>query len=190
MANVLEGIEYRTLKAQLPSWVAEENYEEWADCGGMTDFPTGTEFRVKEETVYVVTFNSRKDLETEDKTRAMARVAKLIEDDFEVSINKYVKTKPHVAAYMADNNIQFKLSGSDRWLNSPHFGGKAVGSPIRFRKRPDTYFDVSVQTGIAQSKLTFDDVDDLSTYLDRQLRTSDNNIVITRRAYGTLISAY
>lgn len=190
MANVLEGIEYRTLKAQLPSWQVEENYNDWADCGNLTEFPSGTEFRVKEEIEYVVTFNSRKDTVTSDKTKAMARVAKLIEDDFEVSVNKYVKTAPHVATFLSDNGIQFKLVGSDKWVNPPHFGGTAVGSPIRFRKRPDTYFDVSIKAGIAQSNLTFDDVDELTKYLDRQLRTSDNNIVITRRAYGTLISAY
>lgn len=189
MANVLDGIEYRTLKAQLPSWRVEENYNDWADCGSLTEFPSGTEFRVKEEMEYVVTFNDRKDTSTPDKTKAMARVSKLIEDGFEVSLNKFVKTQPGIATFMSENNIQFKLSGSDRWLNPPHFGGTAMGSPIRFRKRPDTYFDVSVKAGIAQSNLTFDDVDELSKYLDRQLRTSDNNIVITRRAYGTTVFA-
>jgi hypothetical protein len=189
MPNVLEGVEYRTLKSQLPSWRVEENYNEWLPCGSLTEFPSGTEFRVKEELEYVVTFNSRKDLSTPDKTKAMARVAKLIEDGFEVSVNKYAKTQPGIASFLSDNNIQFKLSGSDKWLNPPHFGGVAQGSPIRFRKRPDTYFEVQIKTGIAMSSLTFDDVDELSKYLDRQLRTSENGFTVTRRHYGITVNS-
>lgn len=184
MANVLDGVEYRTLKAQLPSWRNDENYNDWADCAGMIDFPSGTEFRVKEETEYVVTFNSRKDTSTPDKTRAMARVSKLLEDGFEVSVDKFVKTHPGIATYLSARGIQFKLKASDKWLNPPNFGGKAVDSPIRFRKRPDSYFQVDVKTGIALSTITFDDVDELDKYVSRQLRTSENNITITRRPYG------
>lgn len=181
---ILDGIQYRTLKAQLPSWRVEENYNDWADCGTLYEFPSGTEFRVKEEIEYVVTFNDRKDTSTPDKTKAMARISKLIEDGFEVSLNKFVKTQPGVATYLSDQGVQFKLVGSDKWLNPPHFGGTAIGSPIKFRLRPSVYWEVSVKTGIAQSILNFDDVDELDKYISRQLRTSDNNIVITRRAYG------
>lgn len=189
MANLLVGVQYRTLKAQLPSWRVEENYNEWQDCGHLTDFPSGTEFRVKPVISYKVTFNGKLDSSHEDKTRAMARVSKLTEDDFIVEVSKEVRASPGIATYLSDMNIQFKLAGSEKWMNPPHFGGTAVGSPIRFRKRPDTYFDVSIQTGIAQSRLTFDDVDELSKYLDRQLRTSDNNIVIQRRAYGLTVNS-
>lgn len=184
MANLLHELEYRTLKSQLPSWRVDDNYSEWSPCGDRTEFPDGTQYRVKEKLEYVVTFNSRKDLATEDKTRAMARVAKLIEDGLEVSINKYTKTSVGVASWLVDNNIQFKLSGAEKWTNATYFGDSNQGAAIKFRKRPDTYFEVSVKAGIVQSTLTFDDVDELSKYLDRQLRTSDNNFVIARRAYG------
>lgn len=184
MTNVLDGVQFRTLKAQLPSWRNEENYNEWTDCGEVTNFPSGTEFRVKEEIEYVVTFNSRKDTSTPDKHKAMARVAKLLEDDFEVSVNKFVKTQPGIATYLSDQMVQFKLAKSDKWMNPPHFGGKCVDSPIRFRKRPDTYFQVDIRNGIAMSTLTFDDVDELDKYVSKQLRTSENNISITRRTYG------
>ena len=187
MANVLEDIEYRILKTQLPSWRVDENYTEWTDCGQSTQFPDGTEFRIKEKTVYVVTFNSRKDLETEDKTRAMARVAKLLEDDFEVSINKFTRTVPHIGQFLAERNVQFKLKGSERWMSPNHFGGSNKGSAISFRFRPDHYFQVNVQNGIAISTLDFDDVDVVSDYVDRQLRTSENSIHITRRPYGITI---
>lgn len=187
MTNVLDGVQYRTLKAQLPSWRNEENYNDWEDCGNITEFPSGTEFRVKEEIEYVVTFNSQKDTSTPDKTKAMARVAKLLEDGFEVSVNKFVKTQPGIATYLSGQMVQFKLAKSDKWLNPPHFGGKCVDSPIRFRKRPDSYFNVDVRTGIAVSTLTFDDVDEVDKYVSRQLRTSDNTIIISRRAYGLSI---
>lgn len=185
MANVLEGIEYRTLKAQLPSWRAEENYSEWADCGNITEFPSGTEFRMKPIIEYVLTDSfDKKVLTSRDKTEAMAKVSSMLAEDKFVAIRKEHRATVGIATHLSDNLIQFRLIGSDKWLNPPHFGGKAVGSAIRFRKRPDTYLDVSIKAGIAQSNLTFDDVDELSKYLDRQLRTSDNNFVIQRRAYG------
>jgi len=183
--SVLNGVQYRTLKAQLPSWKVEENYNEWADCGTLTEFPSGTEFRVAPVIKYVVTDSfDKKVLTSGDKTEAMAKVSSMLAEGQFAAIRKEEPTSPGIAPYLSDQNVQFKLAGSDRWLNPPHFGGISVGSPIRFRKRPDTYFDVSMKSGIAQSNLTFDDVDELSKYLDRQLRTSDNNIVITRRAYG------
>lgn len=185
MANVLDGVQYRTLKAQLPSWRVEENYNEWDNCGNLTEFPSGTEFRVAPVIKYVVTDSfDKKVLTSGDKTEAMAKVASMLAEGTFAAIRKDALTSPGIATYLSDNSIQFKLVGSEKWLNAPHFGGKSVGSPIRFRKRPDIFWDVSVKTGIAQSNLTFDDVDDLDKYVSRQLRTSDNNIVITRRAYG------
>lgn len=190
MANVLEGVEYRTLKAQLPSWRAEENYNEWAACGTLTEFPSDTEFRVKPVIKYVVTDSfDKKVLTSGDKTEAMAKVSSMLAEDNFAAIRRDKLASPGIATFLADRGVQFKLSGSDKWLNPPHFSGKAVGSPIRFRLRPDTFFDVSIKVGISQANLTFDDVDELSKYLDRQLRTSDNNIVITRRAYGTTVFA-
>lgn len=184
MTNVLDGVQYRTLKAQLPTWKVDENYNDWEDCGSSTEFPSGTEFRVKEEIEYVVTFNSRKDTATPDKNKAMARVAKLLEDGFEVSVNKYAKTQPGIATFLTDKGVQFKLVKSDKWLNPPHFGGTAIASPIRFRKRPDSYFQVDIKNATSMSTIIFDDVDVLDTYVSRQLRTSDNNLIISRRAYG------
>jgi len=184
MPNVLEGIEFRELKAQLPSWRVDENFTEWQDTDGRVEFPTGTEFRIKEEVEYVVTFNSRKDTSTTDKTKAMARVAKLLEDDFEVTVNKFTRTQPSIGQYLVDKGVQFKLTGSEKWMAATHFGGSNQGARIKFRIRPDNYFSVQVKNGIALSELNFDDVDELETYLTRQLRTSENNIVITRRNYG------
>ena len=190
MPNVLEGVQYRTLKAQLPSWKVEENYNDWADCGSLTEFPSGTEFRVAPIIWYVLTDSfDKKILSSKDKTEAMAKVSSLLAEDKFVAIRKEVAASPGVAAYLADKSVQFKLAGSDKWLNPPHFGGKAVGSPIRFRKRPDTYFQVDIKQGITMSTLTFDDVDELTKYLDRQLRTSENNFTVTRRLYGTVITA-
>jgi len=190
MAHVLDGIEFRTLKAQLPSWRNDENYNEWTDCGSSTDFPSGTEFRIKPIVWYILTDSfDKKILSSKDKTEAMAKVSSLLAEDKFVAIRKEVAASPNIATYLADKSVQFKLVGSDKWLNPPHFGGKAIGSPIRFRKRPDTYFQVDVKTGIAMSTLTFDDVDELDKYISKQLRTSENNITITRRAYGTTVNA-
>jgi|SRR5438045_580723 len=185
MPNVLEGVDYRTLKSQLPSWRVEENYNDWLPCGSLTEFPSGTEFRVTPVIKYVITDSFDKYvLSSPNKTEAMAKVSSMLAEDKFVAIRKEEATSPGIATYLSDQVIQFKLIGSDKWLNPPHFGGTAVGSPIRFRKRPDNYFQVDIKTGIAMSTLTFDDVDELTKYLDRQLRTSENNIVITRRNYG------
>lgn len=184
MANLLDGLQYRELKAQLPSWRHDENYTEWLDCGNSNVFPSHTEFRVKPKLFYVVSFNGKLDTETEDKTKAMSRVAKLIEDGFTVSVSKEDATVPGVSQWLTDNDIQFKLAGSEKWLSGMYLPGVAVSAAIKFRKRPDTYYQVDVKNGIAQSILTFDDVDELSKYLDQKLRTSENNFVITRRPYG------
>lgn len=185
MANVLDGVEFRTLKAQLPSWRNEENYNDWTDCAATTEFPSGTEFRVAPVIKYVVTDSfDKRVLTSGDKTEAMAKVSSMLAEDKFAAIRKDALPSPGIATYLSDNNIQFKLVGSEKWLNAPHFGGQAGGSPIRFRKRPDTYFQVYVKTGIAMSTLTFDDVDELDKYVSKQLRTSENNITITRRPYG------
>lgn len=188
MANTLDGVQFRTMKAQLPSWRVEENYNDWADCGNVTNFPSGTEFRVAPVIKYVVTDSfDKRVLTSGDKTEAMAKVSSMLAEDKFASIRKEEATTPGIATYLADRSVQFKLTGSDKWLNPPHFGGTAIGSPIRFRKRPDTYFQVDVKTGIAMSTLTFDDVDELDKYVSKQLRTSENNIFITRRSYGTTV---
>ena len=184
MTNVLDGVQFRTYKADLPSWRNSENYTDWVDCGSTVQFPSGTEFRVTPCITYVVTDAIDKQLFEGNKNEAMSKVASMLADDTFAAIRKEVRTSPGVANYLSDQTVQFKLTGSEKWMNPVHFGGKAVGSPIRFRKRPDIFWEVSVKTGIAQSTINFDDVDELDKYVSRQLRTSDNNLVITRRAYG------
>lgn len=185
MANILDGIEFRMLKAQLPGWRTEENYGEWTACGAGDYFPSGTEFRVAPVIKYVVTDSFDKTvLASEDKNKAMAKVSSMLAEGKFAAIRRDELTSPGIAAYLSDQGIQFRLVGSDKWMNPPYFAGTAVDSPIRFRKRPDNYFSVRVTTGVSMAELTFDDVEELSKYLDRQLRTSENNITITRRSYG------
>lgn len=185
MANLLAGLQYRELKAQLPSWKNEENYTDWQDCGDLTNFPTGTQYRVKPETVYVVTDSfDKKVLTSRDKTEAMAKVSSMLAEDMFAGIRKEDKTKPSVAQYLTDNAIQFKLEGSDKWTNATYFGDSNMASRIQFRLRPDTYFELNVRQGISLSTLTFDDVDDVVKYVERQLRTSENNLTINRRFYA------
>jgi hypothetical protein len=170
MTNVLDGVQFRTLKVQFPSWRTEESYHPWQDCEQLTNFPSGTEFRVAPVTQYVVTDSfDKKVLTSKDKTEAMAKVSSMLAEDNFASIRRDETKLPHIAAYLSDQSIQFKLSGSDKWLNPPHFGGTAVGSAIRFRRRPDTYFQVDIKTGIAMSTLTFDDVDELPVHRHHDL---------------------
>lgn len=189
MTYVLEGVQFRELKTQLPSWTDAHNYRDWEDCNGRVDYPTGTEFRVKPVMHYVVTDSFDKViLTTTEKTAAMAKVATVVTSDNFAAVRKEVLTSPGIAQYLSNRGVQFKLTGSERWVNPPHFGGVAVGSPIRFRLRPDDYFQVDVKTGIAQSTLEFDDVDELEKYVSRMLRTSNNSIHVTRRPYGITLS--
>jgi hypothetical protein len=186
MANVLDGVQFRTLKAQLPSWRVDENYSDWMDCGDSTTFPSETEFRMAPVIKYVVTDSFDKVILTSgDKTAAMAKVSTMISEDRFATIRREEAATPGVAQYLSDRGVQFKLKNSDPWMSPAHFAGKNSDSVIWFRFRPDTYFQVQVKNGISLADLTFDDVDELTEYLDRQLRTSENDIHITRRAYGT-----
>lgn len=188
MSNLLDGLQYRLVKTQLPSWKPDENYGDWQDCDDCTSFPPGTQFRVAPKFVYTVTFNGRTDVATTtDKNHAMSRVAKLVDDGFSVQISKDEATTPTVSQWLADNKIQYKVGDQASWVIGTHFSGGAHTN-VKFRKRPDNYWQVSIKNGIAQSELNFDDVDDLEKYLIRQIRTSENNIFITRRSYGTILS--
>jgi hypothetical protein len=117
----------------------------------------------------------------------MAKVSSMLAEDKFATIRKEEAASPGIADYLSDKNVQFKMSKSGKWLNPPHFGGTAIGSAIYFRMRPDTYFSVSLKTGISQAVLTLDDVEQLAAYVDRQLRTSDNDLTITRRPYGNTL---
>jgi hypothetical protein len=190
MANLLDGVQFRTLKPGFPSWTAQqENYfSEWTDCADVTSFPDNTEFRVKPVHVYVVKCKDRTDIITEEKTRAMARVATLTEQNSNVSIFKETKPAPTIGQWLVDKNIQFKLGNSEKWNQGTYFGGANRGATIKFRTRPDYYWNVTIKTGIAQANLSFDDADELSKYIDRQIRTSESDFTITRRAYGITLA--
>lgn len=183
MKNILEGLQFRSPKPVLPSW-GQPKYTDWIDITRDSSFSTSTQFRVAPKFEYVVTFNGTTDVATTDKNRAMGRVASLVDQGFTVEIDKNELATQGVSAFLADRNIQYKLLGDNKWIHGQYFNNN-VTAPIEFRERPDYYWRVQVQNGIALSSLEFDDVDKLDKYISNQLRTSENNINITRVAYGT-----
>lgn len=187
MTFVLEGVQFREPKDQFPSWDGD-NYRDWEDCNGRVDYPTGTEFRLPPRFDFVVTDSFDKTvLKTENKTEAMARVSNMISDENFAAIRREQFAQITVAQFLAKKDIQLKQKGQNRWQSATHFSG-VTSSPTRFRFRPDDYFQVDVKTGIAQSTLDFDDVDELEKYVSRMLRTSNNSIHVTRRPYGITLS--
>lgn len=194
MDNILKGIQYRTLNPALPSWNVHV-YTEWLDVEpGLVTFPSGTEFRVKKEFTYEVwsavseEVEKKLDTKTSSKDKAMSRVATLAEEEHCVQLQKFERATPGLSTLLAERGVQFKAVGSDKWCHPNYLSTAGQGSPVVFRLRPDNYFEISISTGIASSKLDFDDIDALEKYLIRQLRTSENNIVITRRSYGFTLS--
>lgn len=182
MTNILEGIQFRELNPQLPSW-NRNAYTEWKDTNGETTFVTGTQFRIKPSFVYHVKADGNATLTNASKTVAMSDVSKLIDQGFTVTVQKLEESTTTVAGLLAKKNIQFKLTDSTEWRSATYLRDSGYEKYIQFRIRPDAYWEVSVGNGIAQSIITFDEVDVLDKYVSRQLRTSENNIFITRRSY-------
>jgi hypothetical protein len=189
MANLLKGLQYRELKQEMPNWRSYgtvKDFTEWTDCKDLTSFSTGTQFRVAPVFDYVVKIPGR--ISTIDnRDTAMGRVARALDEGHEVHVVKEEKATKSTGQFLTDNNIQYKTDGSGSWTSGNYFTG-GYSSRVHFRIRPDTYFQVDIKTGIAQSTLNFDDVEELAKYVDKQLRTSDNNIFITRRNYGLTLS--
>ena len=194
MTNVLDGIEYRTLNPNLPSW-NKDVYTDWLPAGNLTSFPSGTQFRVPPKFTYEVASRDNEnvqsvvELRTPSKDNAMKKVAQLVEEGKAVRLEKHEVPTLTASGHMAENHVQFKLAGQDKWTHAQYLtqGSMGVTSKIQFRARPDNYFQVDVKNGIALSTLDFDDVEELARYIDRQIRTSENNITITRRSYGARI---
>lgn len=184
MVNILEGLQFREPNPHMPSW--NEKYGDWKDAKGETVFSTGTQFRLEPKFEYVVRYNGTIGQKTPSKTNAMASVSTYIEQGFTVSLEKLDLTMPSVSEWLSTKKIQYQAIGQDKWVHGQYFshGPTGISNRMKFRLRPDTYFQVDIKNGIVMSTLEFDDVDKLSEYLDRQLRTSENNIVITRRSYG------
>lgn len=194
MANMFDGIQYRELKVNFTSW-QDDNYTAWQDCGDLTNFATGTQFRVKPVFDYEVTITTndslavKTDIRTTSKDKAMSRVATLVEEGKRVRIDKKERATAGVSTLLSERGAQFKVLGSNKWVHPNYLSTAGQGSPIQFRLRPDTYFEVLVASPASpmsaqiSSTLTFDDVEDVVNYISRQLRTSENNFSIKKRAY-------
>lgn len=185
MSNFLKGLQYRERKHELPTF-HDEGFTAWKDVTDETTFHTGTQFRLAPAYVYVVTDSTDVVVDSYDtKTAAMSKVASMVDTDLFAVIRREEKTSPGISTWLGDNNIQYKLVGHNSWSHGQYFAPSTTANGrVKFRVRPDHFFDVTVQTGIAQSTITFDDVDEVDEYVSRQLRTSQNTISINRRAYG------
>lgn len=191
MANILDGIQYRTLNPALPSW-NKDIYTDWMDTDGVLVFPSGTHFRVKPVFHYEVesrideNVQSIVELRTPSKDAAMKKIAQLVEEGKAVKIAKHEAPTPTVNSLLADRNIQFKLVGQDKWTHPNYLsiGSMGTNSRIEFRVRPDLYWEVTTSGAVSNSCLTFDDVEALHTYVNRQLRTSDFDISIRKVRYA------
>lgn len=189
MQNILVGIQYRQLNPALPSW-NKAVYTDWVDAkAGDHYFPTGTQFRIKPSFIYEVVVTdsgaatARIDLSTSKKDSAMARLAQLLEEGKTVAISKNEKTTPSLNSFLSDKNIQFKQAGSDKWSHPNYLSTSGQAAPVHFRIRPDLYWEVTTSGAVSKSVLTFDDVEALHDYVDRQIRTSDFNIYIRKLRY-------
>lgn len=183
MANLLEGLQFAELKSTLSAW-NEDNYTDWQDITDQVTFHTGTKFRVKPVYEYAVLSNGVLMGKSPSKNQGMAVVARLLDENKHAEIFKHERTAATVTTFLSENSIQFKHDGADRWTHPQYFSSGAVlNSRIHFRKMPDCYWSVAIKTGIAQSTLTFDDVEELDKYISKQLRTSDSSISIARVAY-------
>jgi hypothetical protein len=191
MTNILDGIQYRTLNPALPSW-NKKIYTNWMDAKELTVFPSGTQFRVKPIVNYLV--ESRTDpevqttteLRTASKDAAMKKIAQLVEGGKVVRLEKYEVPTLSIASLLTDRQVQYKLAGQDKWTHPNYFSVGAMGitSRIEFRIRPDLYWEVTTSNAESNSTLTFDDVESLHVYVDRQLRTSDFDISIKKVRYA------
>jgi hypothetical protein len=185
MSNVLDGVQFRTTLPSFPSWNDKEGdrYSDWCDCDNVTQFPSGTEFRLKPDYVYTVGSAGLEGQTYNDKTTAMAEVSRRIDAGEIVKLSKDLKVNKSLNEFLMSKNIQYKMGSEGDWTMPKHFGGSIQGCSITWRVRPDTYFVVKVSSGISMSELSFYDVDKLNKYVSNQLRTSENNISITRRRY-------
>lgn len=180
MTNILEGLQYREKNTEFPTW-NKESYGEWQDADGSSTYVTDTQFRVKPVHHYTVS-SGEKVLTTQSKTEAMNWTAQFIEDNEKLILSRYTLAAS-IYEFMSSKNIQFKLNSTNTWRNSSHFNSSGHNSMTTFRIRPDFYWEVTISTGTTSSVLTFDEIDDVDTYISRQLRTSDFDIKVTNKKY-------
>lgn len=191
MTDVLDGIEFRTLNPALPSW-NKDIYTDWLPAGNLTEFPSGTQFRVKPVFNYVVescadeNVQSVVELRTPSKDNAMKKVAQLVEEGKAVKIEKYQIPTKNLNGLLTDRKVQYKFAGQDRWTHPNYLtaGSMGITSSVKFRIRPDLYWEVTVKGAVSENKLTFDEFDTMHKFVDNKIRTTDFDISIRKLRYA------
>jgi len=191
MTHPLKGIEYREFKVAFPNYMYKDdrNYEEWKSAEEEPigrAYPSGTQFRVKPVVRWDVDIRDSGATPTCVKTREDLDklVAELLdaEQDFKI---KTIDLTQDIHELLFNRNVQFSTAGSEKWQSTNNFNFGAATSRITFRVRPDNYWEVTTTIGISKSTVSFDDVDKLAVYMDKQIRTNNNanSITIAKKNY-------
>jgi len=187
MNNFLEGMQYRDLKAEFPTYGVDP-YGPWQDCPdapASVTFAKGTQFRIKPKYTYsaTVTGFGPKETLSGNKDKVMSFVAGALEEGKEVNVSRTNTTSGSVNQILQNQNVQFKI-GDSEWRSTVYFSDAGHAGRVKFRLRPDTFFKVRVSSGVTCAELTFDDVETMLQYVNSKSRTTDFNITITRERYA------
>lgn len=182
MTNILDGLQFRTLKTQFPSYsngtmrVEDDNYFVWGDVVNLNEtFPTGTQFRMRP--VYKYEVNADGVVKTYgNKDTAMSMVATSLEAGTAVRIFRVDETKD-LTEFLFNKNVQWRTPSGDKWQSVQYLTLTNLSQPIQLRIRPDNYFGVKHNT-LNGTEITFDDSDRLAKYVDSQIRTGNANLTV------------
>lgn len=161
MANMLDGIEFRT-------YTATHGWTAWETCPNNTNTFGGTlDFRVKPIYKYEVWSNGKVQTNTSDKNKAMSLLASLVETEHKASIERVQVPTQTIGELFAARKIQFRLHEDQDWRDGKYLPSGVTTGTLQFRLRPDHYWEVRVGTDVvSNSTLTFDDPVKLARYLN------------------------
>ena len=187
MANMLDGIQYRVpIGASFyantntfPSW-NDAKWDAWKDCESATVYSANTQFRVKPIYDYIVSNGGRDLLTTSDKDKAMSRLAQLVEEGRDVTLLKKERQMQTVPEILAARKVQFRYESENTWRNGTYFAEAGTYRKTYFRLRPDSYWEVTVSSGIANSTIQFEDPTDLSNYLQKYATTNNTSALTVK----------
>lgn len=175
MDNFLKGLQYRERAGEFPSW-RTETYGPWME---VTDsdrvYNSYTEFRPRPKYKYTVAIGL---IQTGNLTldAAMAKVAEEAKAGRSASIAAGAVVS---VANLKDRKIQYRALGASQWQNLDVTSGMHFTHAVRFRIRPDFYYELTTTT----STFTFDALEELQAAINNQLNFSQFDFSVKKVVY-------
>lgn len=184
MSKFLQDIQYRVRKASFSNWQAGQDYEDWKDITTESEFLSGTQFRLKPVFEYVVN-DSINTFRIATENEALNRVVIGITRGKQVTVSRVEKTHTggDITQVLFSRNVQFKLGLENKWTGITYFNASSCDRDIKFRIRPDHYYEVVTFNDLISGLQTFDDVEAVAKYVDSRIRTSGEDFTLRKKKY-------